>query len=487
MLLSLSLLLACPPTTTGDSAAPTDTGPTDSAPPTDTQDTQPTDTQDTEPTDTDTATDTAQPTDTQDTAPPVERLSGSPDLGTALSSAEGDQAYQSLGYSLAGVGDVTGDGVPDVAVGGPCGLRVGDCTSGNVVDILVGGSADVVRLEQSVTQYAIGWSVEPAGDQNGDGIADLLIGHAGGNVWMLHGPVTAGDADGQKDAQLDGTGIGKIVAGGQDVTGDAVPDVVLEDSGMYRVMAGPLAGHLLMEDAALILDGSPGGDLVLVGDLNGDGVSELVGGVPDNSDTGEAAGAANLWLSPLDPKTSSPSATWYGGQAGLEVGSVLAPAGDLDGDGHADVAVGAPARGGDNGSLFLVLGSTAAGDIPSLIDTAIELDDGGDQLGLGIDAAGPGDLDGDGHDDLIVAARTYGASDEAAALVFYGPIDGDRSANTDAAAVLTLGQGAEQDPNLDGVGDFDGDGLPDWAVSLGSWDGGFLDGGAVWVFSGVAE
>ncbi len=157
-----------------------------------------------------------------------------------------------------------------------------------------------------------------------------------------------------------------------------------------------------------------GGAVCGVGDLDGDNLSEILIGAPGESNTG----AAFLWQGNTDV-TLAPAESWYG-LAGEKFGFSVALIGDVDNDGTPDFAVGAPLSndgGAEKGRVCIFFGGSSLSGSPDLV---ILGQNGGDQFGFSVAAAG--DFNGDGKDDFIVGAPYYSASGEekGAAYVIYG-------------------------------------------------------------------
>ena len=354
-------------------------------------------------------------------------LVGAPGLGAAkgvayvyLGSNDGPAASPSIilsnpgagsafGSSVASAGDINGDGYADVLVGA---TGVGDAGAVYVYLGSAGGLSPVpsLTLNGTSTGDAFGFSVSSAGDVNGDGYADVLI----GALQAVQGPGAAflylGGPDGLSSTpavSLAGIttddGFGFSVASVGDMNGDGFADVVI---GAYDVNVG--------RGAAYVYLGSPGGlsatpSLVLsgvsaddkfgqssaAGDVNGDGLADLLVGA---FQTGSGAGLAYLYLGSAGPLSSAPATTLHGVTANDNFGFSVAGAGDVDGDGYSDVLIGASGVG-ETGAAFVYLGSSAG---LSSIPAATLL---GPNAVFGEAVAGAGDINRDGFDDLLVGNR----------------------------------------------------------------------------------
>lgn len=282
--------------------------------------------------------------------------------------------------------------------------------------------------------------------------------------------------------RLDGrTGDGAAfgLASGQDVNGDGQWDLLL--SAPYsRVGAGdvylslaPTAGGILPEVASLQLYGETHGNgngdnlglgLAMVGDVDGDGVSDLLIGAPHREETGRA------WLIPSDAvgwhaPSEIATATWTGEGADDLVGQAVAALGDASGDGLADVAIAAPGLDGvepDGGMIAIFHGPVSGG---SLLEADAALYGGTETLGLNV--AGGFDWNGDGLGD--VAGGIAGNLNDAVA-VFAGPFSGPRQIHDADALLVSENQQDAPYTAMSGAGDVDGDGLEDLMLGASNWE-----------------
>jgi hypothetical protein len=340
----------------------------------------------------------------------------------------------SFGSSVASVGDVNGDGYADLAVGA-------DTTMGSTGQVYVYlGSATGLSPTPSITLTApdghigrFGAAVAGAGDVNGDGYADLAVGademmDATGRVYLYLGSAAGFGA--MPALRVDGPDgrnghFGASLAGGGDLNGDGYADLVvgawgaLELKGRVHVFLGSVTG--LTSTPALSLTGADSSwsyfstSLASAGDLNGDGYADLVVGAPAAL---QFTGRVHVYLGSATGPRDTPALSLTGPDGnGTHFGTGVASAGDLNGDGYADLAVGANGQAGSSvwGRVHLYFGS-AAGPSATSFHT---LTAPGRTAGFGHSLASAGDLNGDGHTDLVVGCLAGAPDIEIGAVRVY--------------------------------------------------------------------
>lgn len=283
----------------------------------------------------------------------------------------GPQADCEFGGSIAGVGDVDLDGVPDFAVGAAY-WDLPNASSVGLVEVVSGGTGAILSSwHGSASNDWLGWDVANAGDADADGKDELLIG--------VRGDSSAGDrtgkvlvvrpSDGTTLLSISGDqpvmSLGVSVSGAGDVNGDGHADFLAgapfhNDAqgyhrGLVRLFSGA-NGQVLREwEGDGILD-QLGSSVAGGVDLNGDGVPEIVSGGAENYSGG--LGVVRVY----DGGTGQEIASFHGTVPDGEFGRSLAVLGDLDGDGRTEIAVGAPmaaTQGGQAGQLIVCRTSLA--------------------------------------------------------------------------------------------------------------------------------
>ncbi len=436
---------------------------------------------------------------------------------------QGDQFYDRAGRSVAAAGDVNGDGFADVIVG----ARYGDdggtgageayvvfgTASGFGVDVGGRQVIDLTTLDASQGFIIVGdaggdyagWSVSSAGDIDGDGFDDLIVGAPHGD-------------DGATDAGEAYVVFGAESGFGVDVGGRQVIDLTTLTPGQGFVIQG-----VALNDAA-------GDSVASAGDVNGDGYDDLIVGAPLNNDGGSSAGQAYVLFGTasgfgsdvggrnvvdLASLAEADGFVIQGGAVGDQAAFAVSSAGDVNGDGFDDLIVGAPYGddgGAGAGEAYVVFGSgsgfgTDVGgrqviDLATLSSAegfVIQGAVAGDQAGFAVSSAG--DINGDGFDDLIVGAR-FGASggiEAGEAYVLFGTASGfgadiggrqviDLASITAAEGFMIRGDAAydRSGASVSAAGDVNGDGFDDLIIGAALNDDGGLDAGAAYVFYGGA-
>ena len=307
----------------------------------------------------------------------------------------GDSA-ENVGTGLEGAGDVDRDGVNDVVAGAP--------GSGRAY-VLSGRNGAVLHTLKGVAAERFGSSSSGAGDQDGDGHSDVVIGAPGsnangqgsGSAYVFSGKT--GSQIAKLDGERAGDAFGSIVAGQK--TGRGTPVLVGAPSAGARQRGRVYVFRDLRAPAGMVLDSDSTGAALgamftsLVGDIDGDKVLDVFATDFANGAKGPSTGRAYV----KSGKTGALLLTLTGESAGDAFGVGSADAGDVNRDGHDDLVIGAwqySAVAQSGGRIYLYSGKDG-----SLLQTIT-----GRVAGetLGFDAAGAGDVDGDGIPDLLVTS-----------------------------------------------------------------------------------
>ena len=353
----------------------------------------------------------------------------------------GEEATEQLGVSLFSAGDVNGDGIADIIIGAPgynsfqgrAYLYFGSTT------ISATPAPDQIWTGESSNDL-FGGSVSSAGDVNGDGFSDVIIGADGndngvtdaGAAYIYFGGTTIGSTyDLKFTGEAQSNFFGCSVSGAGDVNGDGYSDVIV--GARYFKIANPFhrgrayiyyGGSSMDVNADIIMDGESDTDefgysVANVGDVNGDGFSDVIVGAPFwNVSPIQTQGRVYIYFGGTDadniPDIVLDRANFGPAYFGLSVAS----AGDVDADGYSDILIGAPLatnEGGvtPTGRAFIYKFSATGLNIANL-----RIDDGYPSL-LGYDVSEAGDLNGDGFDDFVVGAPYY-LSNQGCAYVFFG-------------------------------------------------------------------
>ena len=457
-------------------------------------------------------------------------------------------------------GDYDNDGFDDLAIG-LTGEDVGAAADAGALHVLYGGAgAGLVSAGDLVwTQDTAGIEAAEgndrfaatlaAGDFDGDGFADLAVaaidedvgalvdsglvhafyGGAGGlstagsQVWTPDSPGVEGVAESNES-------FGDALAVG-DFNGDGFDDLAiglpfesvgaLLAAGSVHVLPGSATGltaagdQLWTQDSGGIAGSAAQPDqfgaALVAADFNGDGFDDLAIGVPGEDVGGvDGAGGVNLLYGSAGGLSNVGDQLWTQGTAGVandpetgdQFGAALA-AGDFNGDGFADLAVGVPIEDlgavADAGGVHVLFGAAgglgAAGDQFWTQDTAgiAGTAEAGDEFGA---VLAVGDFNGDGFDDLAVGVPEEGLgvlSAAGAVHVIFGSASGLTNANDqiwtqDIAGVLGQAETGDRFGSALIVGDYDGDGFDDLAIGVPGED---LDdingaGGAVVLYGSAA-
>ena len=471
----------------------------------------------------------------------------------------GIDALDDSGRSVSSAGDVNGDGYDDLIIGAPGADPNGDSGVGETYVVYgganapgTGGKLDLSSLDGTNgfilngidgSDYS-GWSVSSAGDVNGDGYDDLIIGTNSadpnevtnaGETYVIYGGANAPGTGGKLDlSSLDGTngfvlnGIdasdqsGRSVSSAGDVNGDGYDDLIIGADGadpngydavgetyvVYGGASAPGTGGRFNLSAldgtnGFILNGIyeydySGWSVSSAGDVNGDGYNDLIIGAREADPNGDDEGGETYVI------YGGANAPGTGGRFNLSAldgtngfilngvdrldrsGGSVSSAGDVNGDGYDDLIIGAPGAdpNGDSnaGETYVVYGGPSAPGTGGKLDLS-DLDgtngfiltgvDAGDRSGFSVSSAG--DVNGDGYDDLIIGAEladpngdssgeTYVVYGGASAPGTGGELDLSALDGTNGFILTGVDAGDNAGWSVSSAGDVNGDGYDDLII-----------------------
>lgn len=392
----------------------------------------------------------------------------------------GENGGDVAGHWLDNVGDMNGDGTPDMIINAYFNSSLGEFQNGaayvvfgkddgavvELAEIASGTSEQGFKIRGESTGDIAGSAIAGAGDINGDGIPDVIVSaryHDSNGAWDS-GAVYAvfGKADGST-IDLSTLASGSSSKGFK-ILGQAASDEAGTDVGR----AGDLNGDGLADILLTAHNNDSGG-------RTDNGTAYLVFGKPDG---------ATIDLDSLDSGPTSQGFRIIGENDGDRFGLKrgIGAMGDVNGDGMSDIIGSAPwadsAGRTDNGAVYVVFGQATFDDV-DLRDVASGMggfkiigEDSGDGL-YGIPVAPAGDLNGDGLADLLIGTLlndSEGRTDNGAAYVVFGKRDGETVDLRDVARGIggfkIIGERDNDNAGslVAGLGDVDGDGLSDILV-----------------------
>ncbi|MAA80622.1 MAG: hypothetical protein CL916_15305 [Deltaproteobacteria bacterium] len=438
-------------------------------------------------------------------------------LTSALSIFDGERTGDRLGTGLAYLGDADGDGIDDFALGS--GMHSDSYVQAGKVYLMKSYEdtmdAPARSFLGSGAKSFLGMHIASAGYIDSDPRPDLLLGATGSNL----GGVDSGAVylltfedywyTGSAQVDLDnstrifvgedaGDKLGSVLLGPGDLDGDGLGDVVLgspEHSSVgYRL--GRVYVHLSNREEPLLLDGMTssglfGTQVVSVGDLDGDGIPELWISAPGGSSQRSAVymfsgGSFYDGIATIDDAQVVIEAEEYGTDFGVMLSS-----GDLDGDGLLDLLIGAPfdnTTGYQAGALYVYYASSYR-YATQLSDSDADVTLYGENAEhmLGTAATALDDLDGDGGQELLVAAPGFSGKYTRSGKIYYMPSSEvmlpDFSLDSARRSFTGEFDHDEAGSFLQSIGDLDGDGLGEFLIAAPMANGSSSDSGRVYVMS----
>jgi len=468
------------------------------------------------------------------------------DLSDADASFWGEDSGDWSGWSVACAGDVNGDGYDDFLIGAP-NNEDGGADAGQTYLILGSAAADWgmdFNLSSANASFIgedsydwSGWSVASAGDVNGDGYDDFLIGAYqdedggiyAGQTYLILGSAAAdwgmdfnlSNANASFIGEDSGDWSGGSVACAGDVNGDGYDDFLIgasddEDGGSgagqsYLILGSAAADWGMdfdLSDANASFWGEDAGDhsgwpVASAGDVNGDGYDDFLIGASNDEDGGADAGQTYLILGRaaadwgMDFDLSNANASFWGEDSNDYSGYSVACAGDVNNDTYDDFLIGAVGdeEGGDQaGQTYLLLGDDP---LPWGMDFDLSNanasfwgEDAGDCSGCSVACAG--DVNGDGLNDFLIGAEgdEDGGTDAGQTYLTLGRAAADWGMDFDLSDANASFWGEDAGDHSGGsvasAGDVNGDGYDDFLIGASNDEDGGTDAGQTYLWLGTS-
>ena len=438
-------------------------------------------------------------------------------INTPAWKVESNMQNAALGTIVSHAGDVNGDGYSDIIIG-----ATGYRNFANYPSLMgrtfvyhstatgLNDTAATYMFQCCNVLYPTGYASTLAGvgDVNGDGYDDVMVGEQNADQFFSIAHLYLGSVTGvNKTAARSLTfpharfGGSIIIAAAGDVNGDGFSDVIIR--ALVQDMPIPgyptvLRAYILHGSATGLLSiaswrqdvstGAPSPSTVAAaGDVNGDGFGDVIIGFSlySNSEAGE--GAARVYLGSAAGLSTTASWSVESNQAGAGFGIAVTSAGDVNKDGYGDVIIGAnkwdiSSDDTNEGRVYLYLGSATG-----LSNTAGQTIEGSQpNSDFGWNLADAGDVNGDGYGDVVIGARNYTNNEtaEGAIYLYTGSSTGLRS----IAMIIEGNQAnAHFGTSVANAGDINKDSLSDVMVGAPGYSNGEAGEGATFVYYGKVD
>ena len=391
--------------------------------------------------------------------------------------ATGEGKANNFGYSVATAGDVNGDGYADVVVGadrykqftGRIYVYLGNANGLSATPIFTATGQDV--------NNHFGYSVSTAGDVNGDGYDDIVAGayhykEFTGRVYLYAGNANGLSATPVLTITGEGPNIyfGRSVGAAGDVNGDGYDDVIVGApaydawTGRVYVYTGSPSGLGATPIFTASGEGpsnSFGRSVGAAGDVNGDGYCDLVVGAHGY---GDFQGRIYVYAGSADGLGAVPIFTATGEKVNGHFGYSAGTAGDVNRDGYDDLIAGANGQSENTGWIYVYAGSSNGLSATPIFTATGE----GEHNHFGYSVSTAGDMNGDGYDDVAVGAYHYNGS---TGRVYVYPGNANGLSITPIFSATGKGPASSFGRSVGTAGDVNGKGRADLVIGACGCDG----------------